>query len=106
MRYIREIRRIDPVTPVPGTADMLAGIVALRGEILAVFDLGVALGRGPTPLDSCRRLIVCGLAGPEFAFPVEEADALAVLAGAELPPPPAVPDDSARRLVRGVTGTG
>ena len=42
----REVLEPPPVTFVPGAPAALSGVLALRGEILAVVDLGVRLGVG------------------------------------------------------------
>jgi hypothetical protein len=55
-RHVREVMRRTEVTPVPGAPDFLAGVINLRGEILAVFEprilFGLAEG-GETK--ACRR---------------------------------------------------
>ena len=40
---VREILRTPAITRVPYTADVVAGVVAVRGEIMAVLDFGLAL---------------------------------------------------------------
>ena len=43
-RYIREVVRVSKLTPVPETPAFIAGVTNLRGDVLAVMDLGELLG--------------------------------------------------------------
>jgi purine-binding chemotaxis protein CheW len=36
---VREVRQVDRITPVPGVPPHVAGVINLRGEILAVLDV-------------------------------------------------------------------
>lgn len=40
LRHVRKIVPLIEMTPVPGAPDLFAGVINLRGEILAVIDLG------------------------------------------------------------------
>ena len=44
---VREINRISDITPIPHTPEFVRGLVNLRGQTVAVFDLGVRLGLPP-----------------------------------------------------------
>jgi chemotaxis signal transduction protein len=37
--YVREVRRLADLTPLPGAGPRVAGVTNLRGQILVVFDL-------------------------------------------------------------------
>lgn len=88
---VREVERVDRLTPVPGAPAFVRGLINLRGEILPLVDMRLLLGRegGETPASA--RLIVAQ-AHPEeapLALMVEELNGLApvdeaqVSAGAE-----------------------
>lgn len=39
LSFVREVRQVTHITPVPGVPDHFAGVINLRGEILSVLDL-------------------------------------------------------------------
>jgi purine-binding chemotaxis protein CheW len=44
MPALHSIQRADGLTPVPNVPPFVAGVLNVRGDVLAVLDLGVALG--------------------------------------------------------------
>jgi len=88
---VREVERVDRLTPVPGAPAFVRGLINLRGEILPLVDMRLLLGRGGGETPASARLIVAQ-AHPEeapLALMVEELNGLApvdeaqVSAGAE-----------------------
>jgi chemotaxis signal transduction protein len=57
-RYIREVFIIREITPVPGVPDFIAGICAVRGEIISVVDLARILSIPKQGLTDLNRVIV------------------------------------------------
>ncbi|WP_305042193.1 chemotaxis protein CheW [Geoalkalibacter sp.] len=84
---LREVLRVPPLVRVPGAPATIAGIISLRGEILAVNDLrpllglAVETGRGPG-----ARLVLIEVAGQTAALLVDEVIDLRRLAGDALEP--------------------
>jgi chemotaxis signal transduction protein len=64
-------------TPVPGAADILAGVINFRGAILPVFRLERLLGAGEAAAGGCT--IVLGERRAEFAFFAHAAEEVADL---------------------------
>src|SRR5207248_2562654 len=65
-RHIREVIRFTDFTPIPGAPEFLVGLLNLRGEILAVFDLRKffnVIDKGVTDLS---RVVVLGGERAEF----------------------------------------
>jgi hypothetical protein len=52
-RHVRAVVRLGEHTPVPGAPDFLVGVLNLRGEVLAVMDLGKVLGLARRSWPSC-----------------------------------------------------
>lgn len=58
IRYVREVLRCPPVTPVPQVPAALRGVVSIRGEIVPVIDLGERLGLAGVGGDDGRLVLV------------------------------------------------
>lgn len=98
-RFIREIVRPREVTPVPGAADFLVGVMNLRGSILAVMDLGRLLG---VAAEGERAWVaVLGTERAEFGLAADAIGEVAALRSEEVLP--AAMADAAAGMVRGVT---
>jgi purine-binding chemotaxis protein CheW len=99
-RYVIEVGSRE-LTRVPGAPPRLLGLANLRGEILPVFDLLRALGRGGDDSGG-PHLIVLGAGVPEVGILAQSLDGVARLEDRELralPNPSALPDS----VVLGVT---
>ena len=59
-----EVARPGPLTPLPGTSDCLAGVVAWRGRTIPVLELGALLKLEGASPDVKRKLIVLGRPSP------------------------------------------
>lgn len=101
---VREIRRPGRVTPLPEAPTWLRGVTNLRGVILAVVDLGLALGLGsdPTPTVGRKsRLVVMRDRECDAGFFVDAVEGVFVVDGADCR---AVPDGLAEQLRRWCDG--
>lgn len=56
--HVHEIIRIQPVTPVPGAADYIQGLINLRGRVVPVVDLGKRFGLRTRAMGDRSRIIV------------------------------------------------
>jgi purine-binding chemotaxis protein CheW len=121
---VKETLAMRPLTRVFLAPPHIAGIMNLRGDIVAVLDLARRLGLPPTTLTSSTRVVVCRYprplpaesaavdAVPDALLPAEGlaagilVDALTELRTLDMghlePPPPTLPEDTAS-LLRGVT---
>ena len=70
---VREIVKAQEITPVPGTADYVLGIINLRGKIISVVDLSDRLGLGRASVDRASRILVVDLDGVTVGFLVDAA---------------------------------
>jgi len=57
-QYIREVFIIREITPVPGVPDFIAGICAVRGEIISIVDLRTLFSIQKQGLTDLNRVIV------------------------------------------------
>ena len=101
-RFVRAIVPVPDLVPVPGTPPFLCGVAAVRGEVLAVFDVppcsATSLARGPG-----SRLVVCGTRVAEFALLADTVDGLMAVALASLSTTPDNPGTPGGAPIRGLT---
>ena len=58
VEYVREIVRVRPITPIPGVAECVRGVISLRGEIIQVIDLRRRIGLPAGTLGRTSRIVV------------------------------------------------
>ena len=99
IEQVRETLELRPITPLFRMPPSVAGITNLRGEILAVLDVGVLLGFSPTRRDASARILVCEVEGRSAGLLVERLGPLRdVPSQALAPAPPTMPSEIAALL--------
>jgi purine-binding chemotaxis protein CheW len=71
-RFVREVAALPSVTPVPGTPSYVRGVANLRGEILAIIDLGRFFGLETQDRTNKTRIVVLGDDRTELAILADE----------------------------------
>ncbi len=71
--FVREVIRYVRPSRVPGASPFVLGVIGLRGDALALFDLHRLLGTPPPSFTASARIFVVGKEGAEFGFVVDEA---------------------------------
>lgn len=77
LHRIREILLPRPFTRLPGCGPEVCGLLGLRGRVITVVDLGVALGLRPAATHSNSRLLLLEYGERLVAGAVEEVVAVA-----------------------------
>lgn len=101
--YIREVVRLTEWTPVPGAPDFLLGVINLRGEILAVFDLRRLLGVPVFAATDHTRVLVLGGDRAEYGIWADGVHEVRALRTDDVLTPPASLAGPGREWIRGVT---
>jgi len=70
--YVREVCHYQAPAPLPGVPPYVLGLAAVRGELLAVFDLAQLLALEATPSQEPPYLLVVGPHGAPFGCPAWE----------------------------------
>ncbi len=100
--FVKESLKMKPITRVALTPGWLAGIINLRGDVVAVIDVSLFLGMPKTEISSSTRIVVATHKGRRAGL---LCDALCNLRNhdlATLQPPPATLDESASSVLAGV----
>jgi purine-binding chemotaxis protein CheW len=101
--HVREVLRCGDVTPVPGAPDFLAGLLNLRGEVLAVFDLRTFFGIAAGGAAGLSRVLVLGGERAEFGVLADAVHEVLPLRTGEVHEPPGSLAGPGREYLRGVT---
>jgi len=78
-RYVREVVPLPSVTPVPGTPGYISGVANLRGEIIAIVDLGRFFGLKTESRTDPSRIVVLGAERAELGILADEVSEVASL---------------------------
>ena len=102
---MRRVVRIDDVTltPIPGTPDVLTGVINMGGEILAVFDLGRLFGMPGVTRTEQSRVLVLGQDRDELGLLADAAREVRPLRIDAILEPPGSLEGIGRTTLRGVT---
>ncbi len=104
---VRETLPVHPITRLFLSPACLAGVFSLRGEIVAVIDLGVLLGLGRTEVGDDSRIVVVEHQDGTAGIVVDRLRDLRTLDAPLDPPPTNLPAMVAHLLVGvAVTATG
>jgi purine-binding chemotaxis protein CheW len=104
-RFVRRVLRFESalLTPIPGTPEVMLGVINLGGEIIAIFDCGRFLGMSQVPWTEQTRVLVFGTEHDDFGLRVDAAHEVRSLRIDEILDPPCSFEGPGRSLLRGVT---
>jgi purine-binding chemotaxis protein CheW len=100
--FVCEVAPLTPPARLPGAPDFFAGVVSLRGQILAVIDLRRLYGLPVLEDTTWTRLVVLGEGQPELGVLAEAVSEVVRLPRSRLLEP-AAPAGLTPEHVRGVT---
>jgi purine-binding chemotaxis protein CheW len=105
-RYVEEIGPLKDVTPLPGTPPFFAGIVNLRGRILAVVNLRIFFSLPGAGIADLHQIVI--VRGPDFELGLlaDVVHGLRTVPLTELHPPPAGAEDRRAACIQGVSRRG
>lgn len=105
INYIHEINRNLQVTQIPHAPDNVLGVMNLRGEVVTVLNLHVALGAERGEDTKFSRNLVVNYEGELVGLRVDRVADIVVIDPDRITAPPANLEGAARRLTRGVIQT-
>jgi purine-binding chemotaxis protein CheW len=99
---VLEMETFTGATPIPGAPPHVAGLVQIRGKVIAVVDLRARFGMPAAELALDNRVVVIDHAGRRVGLLVDSAREVAQLAADAFRPPPEVVAEQARGFVKAV----
>lgn len=104
---VREIVKLQRVTPVPQVSDCIRGVINLRGRVIPVVDLRVKLGL-PRPVDteqSCIIVVQATVVGEQprpMGLIVDAVEEVMSFAAEDIEPPPQFGSDAGTGSILGM----
>jgi purine-binding chemotaxis protein CheW len=101
VEWVREIVRLQAITPIPRVPPEIRGVISMRGEVVQVVDLSLRLGvqpREPTP--TSRIIVLHGDHGSVTGLLVDSVREVVRVAEEAIQPPPTGESDSVEALCR------
>jgi len=103
---VLEMESFTGATPVPGAAPHVAGLVQIRGRVIAVVDLRARFGMPALQASLENRVVVIDYAGRRVGLLVDNAREVMKLDAEAFQPPPEVVSEQAQGFVKAVAQTG
>jgi len=100
---VKEVYALKEITPVPGTPPFILGVVAVRGRIVSVVDLGRLFGSSPRDTALFTKAIVLKSNTMEFAVLADEVPGLCRTPLADLQASLPTLTGTRKKYLRGVT---
>lgn len=107
-RFVKQVIKRAQITPVPGAAELLCGVIIVQGELVPLFDARRLFGLGglaAQPADSGWALIL-GEQAPDLGLLIDRTTEIARIATRAIVAPPPRSGRDGERLHRGVTADG
>ncbi len=99
VEYLREIVRMQAITPLPDAPALIEGVVDLRGSVIPVVDLARCLGLAGSEGGSASRIVIVEYAGLAVGLGVDAATDVMALASDRLEAVPALATKAGDRSV-------
>jgi purine-binding chemotaxis protein CheW len=102
---VQEIRGICPITPLPQTPSHVRGVMNLRGAVVPVIDLRLALGLAETAYGKFTVIVVLSVRGRTIGFVVDSVSDVLSLDASNMEGAPDLGSRIDENLVKGIART-
>ncbi|WP_043115032.1 chemotaxis protein CheW [Solimonas soli] len=103
---VREVLKLTPIEPVPGTPPTIPGVINLRGQVVTVVDLRRHLGLPAPPPGVEARIVIVMHEGETFGLLVDRIGDISKIAAGAIKPLPGLHRDGDRFRFVGVASCG
>ncbi|MGE5589055.1 MAG: chemotaxis protein CheW [Bacillota bacterium] len=84
---VREISTLGHITPVPGSSELVEGVIDLRGQVIPVLDLRKRFGFAPAEESLARRVVVTEFGEHRLALVVDGVSRVHWINDTDIEPP-------------------
>ncbi|HEX6929675.1 MAG TPA: chemotaxis protein CheW [Gammaproteobacteria bacterium] len=105
-RYVREVFRLEELTPLPCTPDFVLGIVNLRGEIVSVVDIKKFFGLPEKGITDLNRIVLLESGGMAFGILADAIDGVRELPVEAMRSSQSMPAGIQEDYIQGITASG
>jgi purine-binding chemotaxis protein CheW len=102
--YVREVCQLKNLTPLPGLPPSVAGVMNLRGRILAIFDLRRFFELPASGITELNRVIVLEKDGDELGLLADAIDGVREVAASELREGQSARSGGKENFLKGIDG--
>ncbi len=102
IHFVKESLTLRPITTVALTPGWLAGVINLRGDVVAIIDLSLFLSMPETQTGSNTRIVIARHEGRRVGFLCDQLCDLRTLNLEGLQSPPSTLDSSSTSILKGV----
>jgi len=99
IKKVREIIRVPHVTWVPGSSELVRGVINLRGNVVAVIDLARILSLPAPEETALNRIIVVDFDGDMVGMLVDSVSQVAEIVPSEIEPALGTLDEKQKKFV-------
>lgn len=99
---VREIIRIQEITPVPETPEFVEGVINLRGSVIPIIDLRKRFGMEQGSRDKDTRIVVVSVEGREVGIIVDAVAEVLRITSDQVEQAPAVVSGIGKEYLLGV----
>ena len=103
VKYVREVRPLEQLTPMPCTPEFVGGVMNLRGNILSLVDLRKFLNVEQEGISDLMSVIVVEAAGLEVGIMTNRVDEVILLPLADLKPASSAVSGIGAEYIKGIT---
>ena len=99
---VREVLRVTDITPVPGSADYVLGIINLRGNVVTVIDCRRCFGMEDKDHDDATRIIIVEASNQIVGILVDSVAEVVYLRSSQIDHAPSVGGEDGAKYIQGV----
>lgn len=99
---VQEVLRYVEITPVPGAADFILGIINLRGNVVTIIDTRDRFGMPHGEVSDSSRIVIIEAVGQVVGMLVDSVADVVYLRQSEIEKTPNVGNDDTAKFIQGV----
>ena len=103
---VHQVEMIEQVTPLPGAAPYVDGVVFTRGQVIPAINLRMRFGFEKTPYDFRSRLVVVNAGGRKVGLVADSAREFIQIPPDSIRPPNEVITDVHNKYLEGIATLG